>query len=158
MTTTVTFQYTTPAQPPAVEVKTIGSHTYRIGTRAMGGFFVREASSGSRLDFYSREALDWFIDQLERAAGEPLPPVIASVAAQEYKVNTVNVIRIAATTRGEIYSNVSVEEAARRFFDKHQTHVTRIRVNRFDQTIDSYNGIEVERSKSVLPGQIWVGA
>jgi hypothetical protein len=66
--TATKFHYNTPAQAPVVDIKTIGSRTYRIGTRAMGGFFVRERETGSRLDFYSRDALDTFLGWLEDAA------------------------------------------------------------------------------------------
>jgi hypothetical protein len=154
-----TFQYTTQQQPPAVEVKTIGEHTYRIGTRAMGGFFVRESRSGSRLDFYSREALDWFIDQLERAANPPLPPVIASVAAsQDRKVE--NIIRIPQKPTkvvGTYYpDSFALEDLIVSFLDQYGALPTRIAFNDTDDTyrFAEYAGIAVVKSRTVPSRQI----
>ena len=156
--------------------------------KTFSSFYLQNEDTKHRQTFTSQSAFDWNVNMLQRAANritaqwraaslifyiartqQPEPPTptapvalrlvqTSSVAAQEYVVNTANIIRIPQTRRGEIYRNMTVEQACAAFTKKYpDSPVKRIRVSKHDQTIDSYNGVAVERTASVLPSQIWIG-
>lgn len=89
MTATTTYYHTTVAQPPVVPfyqitTQQIGSRTYRYG-QCHGGYFIREAKTGARMDFGSITAMCWVLDRIEdeaaKAESAPTLSELVTIAA-----------------------------------------------------------------------------
>ena len=60
------------SSPQQVKTLTVAGKTYRYGECA-NGYFLKEMSSGERMDFASLRSLRWVLDRLIEAAGDTDP-------------------------------------------------------------------------------------
>jgi hypothetical protein len=157
------IQYTTSVNPfvvpTTVQTEIIGAYTFRYGKRErVGGWFVREVTSGEYKSLPSFAAVRWFLDQLRAKFAptdpEPTTPAAMPLVRQQSTVYAVSDRRtdnkILTIPHGQYYSarHSSLVYIIGQFTIKYGVRPTSLRMNPIEEADwlagDNWDGIAVE--------------